>query len=127
MAVSDHVDFPTFMEGVKRRNPGQTEFVQAVQEVAQDIFDFISDKEEYHEAQIADLPQHDQLRIPTGEFPQRVDEVSPDDEVVLYCRSGGRSAWATAILMQRGYGRVLNLKGGVLGWRADVDPTLRAY
>lgn len=52
MAVSDHVDFPTFMEGVKKRNPGQTEFVQAVQEVAQDIFDFIEDKEEYHEAQI---------------------------------------------------------------------------
>ena len=47
-----HVDFPTFMEGVKKRNPGQTEFVQAVQEVAQDIFDFIADKEQYHEAQI---------------------------------------------------------------------------
>ena len=85
------------------------------------------DVREYHEIEIADLPDHGQLRIPTGEFPQRVDEVSPDDEVVLYCRSGGRSAWATAILMQRGYGRVLNLKGGVLGWRADVDPTLRAY
>jgi len=52
MAVSDHVDFATFMEGVKKRNPGQTEFVQAVQEVAQDIFEFIEDKEEYHEAQI---------------------------------------------------------------------------
>ena len=52
MAVSDHVDFATFMEGVKRRNPGQPEFVQAVQEVAQDIYDFIADKEEYHEAQI---------------------------------------------------------------------------
>ncbi|GGD86696.1 glutamate dehydrogenase [Tsuneonella deserti] len=52
MAVSDHVDFATFMEGVKRRNPGQPEFVQAVQEVAQDIFDFIGDKEEYHEQQI---------------------------------------------------------------------------
>ena len=85
------------------------------------------DVREYHEAEIADLPQHDQLRIPTGEFPQRMDEVSPDADVVLYCRSGGRSAWATAILMQRGYERVLNLKGGVLGWRADVDPTLRAY
>nr|WP_137678042.1 NADP-specific glutamate dehydrogenase [Parerythrobacter lutipelagi] len=47
-----HVDFPTFMEGVKKRNAGQTEFIQAVQEVAQDIFDFIEDKEEYHEAQI---------------------------------------------------------------------------
>ncbi len=52
MAVSDHVDFPTFMDGVKRRNPGQPEFVQAVQEVAQDIFEFIGDKEDYHRAQI---------------------------------------------------------------------------
>lgn len=52
MAVSDHVDFARFMEGVKKRNPGQTEFIQAVQEVAQDIFEFIADKEEYHSAQI---------------------------------------------------------------------------
>ena len=52
MAVSDHVDFSTFMEGVKKRNPGQPEFCQAVQEVAMDIFDFIEDKEAYHSAQI---------------------------------------------------------------------------
>ncbi len=52
MAVTDHVNFEQFMEGVKKRNPGQPEFVQAVQEVAQDIFGFIEDKEEYHEAQI---------------------------------------------------------------------------
>ena len=47
-----HVDLSQFMEGVKKRNPGQTEFIQAVQEVAQDIYEFIEDKEEYHEAQI---------------------------------------------------------------------------
>ncbi|MDJ0979652.1 MAG: NADP-specific glutamate dehydrogenase [Erythrobacter sp.] len=52
MALSDHVNLETFMEGVRKRNPGQTEFIQAVQEVAQDIYDFISDKVEYHEAQI---------------------------------------------------------------------------
>jgi len=52
MAVSDHVDFATFMNGVNRRNPGQPEFVQAVQEVAQDIFEFIADKEDYHQQQI---------------------------------------------------------------------------
>jgi glutamate dehydrogenase (NADP+) len=52
MAVSDHVDFTTFMEGVKRRNPNQPEFVQAVQEVAQDIYEFIDDKEAYHSQQI---------------------------------------------------------------------------
>ena len=48
MADSDHVDLDGFIEGVKRRNPGQPEFAQAVKEVAQDIFDFIEDKEEYH-------------------------------------------------------------------------------
>jgi glutamate dehydrogenase (NADP+) len=40
------------MEGVSRRNQGQPEFVQAVQEVAQDIFEFIQDKVEYHHYQI---------------------------------------------------------------------------
>ncbi|HEX8400229.1 MAG TPA: NADP-specific glutamate dehydrogenase [Allosphingosinicella sp.] len=52
MALSDHVDLSGFIEGVKRRNPGQPEFVQAVQEVAEDIFDFIEDKEQYHRWQI---------------------------------------------------------------------------
>jgi glutamate dehydrogenase (NADP+) len=52
MAVSDHVDLATFMAGVRRRNPGQEEFAQAVQEVAEDVFDFIRDKEAYHEYQI---------------------------------------------------------------------------
>jgi len=52
MAVSDHVDLPTFMEGVKKRNPNQPEFVQAVQEVAEDIYEFIADKEDYHSQQI---------------------------------------------------------------------------
>ena len=52
MPVSDHVNLEQFMAGVKKRNPGQPEFVQAVHEVAQDIFDFIADKVEYHEAQI---------------------------------------------------------------------------
>jgi glutamate dehydrogenase (NADP+) len=47
-----HVDLEGFMEGVARRNPGQTEFIQAVQEVAQDIFEFLEGKPEYHEAQI---------------------------------------------------------------------------
>ena len=52
MAVADHVDLDTFIAGVKKRNPGQPEFVQAVQEVAEDIYAFIEDKEQYHSQQI---------------------------------------------------------------------------
>jgi glutamate dehydrogenase (NADP+) len=49
---AQHVDLDGFIEGVERRNPHQPEFVQAVTEVAMDIFEFIQDKPEYHEAQI---------------------------------------------------------------------------
>ncbi len=52
MASSDHVDLERFIAGVERRNPGQPEFVQAVHEVAVDIFDFIEGKEAYHQYQI---------------------------------------------------------------------------
>ena len=52
MSVSDHVDLEQFMAGVERRNAGENEFVQAVREVSEDIFDYIEDKVEYHEAQI---------------------------------------------------------------------------
>jgi len=52
MSKSDHVDLERFMQGVEKRNHGQTEFIQAVREVAQDVFGFIEDKDKYHEAQI---------------------------------------------------------------------------
>ena len=52
MAVADHVGLERFMEGVRKRNPGQPEFHQAVQEVAGDVFEFIADKEAYHRYQI---------------------------------------------------------------------------
>jgi len=52
MAVTDHVGLDQFMAGLIRRNPGETEFHQAVYEVASNVFDFISDKEIYHEMQI---------------------------------------------------------------------------
>jgi sulfur-carrier protein adenylyltransferase/sulfurtransferase len=85
------------------------------------------DVREHFERRIADLPENGQLRIPTGEFPHRMNDLDRNRTVVLYCRSGSRSAWAVRLLLERGYEDVLNLQGGVLGWREEVDPTLRPY
>lgn len=85
------------------------------------------DVRESFEAAIADLPDHGQVRIPTGEFASRYQELDPDDELVVYCRSGSRSAWAVQLLVANGYEKVRNLEGGVLQWRRDVDPSLTAY
>ena len=85
------------------------------------------DVREPYEAKIADLPETGQLRIPTGEFPERFQEIDRDRDIVVYCRSGARSARAVRLMLDAGYERVWNLEGGVLKWRTDVDPSLRAY
>ena len=85
------------------------------------------DVREAFEKDIADLPEVGQRRIPVGEVLERVGELDPADRIVLYCRSGSRSGWATQQLQERGFTDVWNLKGGVLAWREQVDPSLRAY
>jgi len=85
------------------------------------------DVREAHEREIADLPDCGQVHIPMAFVPTRLDELDPDREIVVYCRSGGRSAWAAQVLAERGFTKVWNLEGGVLGWREQVDPTLPAY
>lgn len=85
------------------------------------------DVREPHEAEIADLPEVGQLRIPVDQFQKRADEIDSDAPIVVYCRSGSRSMWAARHLADRGFEQVWNLKGGVLGWRDEVDPSLEAY
>ncbi|MGH8799561.1 MAG: rhodanese-like domain-containing protein [Casimicrobiaceae bacterium] len=56
------------------------------------------------------------LHIELSSLPARLSELDADLPVVVVCQSGGRSAQASAWLAQRGFGRVSNLAGGILGW-----------
>lgn len=85
------------------------------------------DVRELHEPQIADLPDWGQELIPMREFLDRMDEIDPEAEVVLYCRSGARSGWAVRQLLESGYTKVWNLRGGILGWKQEVDPSIQEY
>lgn len=85
------------------------------------------DVRELHEPEIADLPDWGQELIPMREFVDRMDEIDPDEPVVLYCRSGARSGWATRQLVEQGYTQVWNLKGGLLAWKVEVDPSIQEY
>jgi sulfur-carrier protein adenylyltransferase/sulfurtransferase len=63
--------------------------------------------------------------IPLSQVPKRVAEIPKDREIVMICRSGGRSAQAQHFLMhQHGYTRVKNLVGGMQRWSRDVDPSV---
>jgi len=85
------------------------------------------DVREPFEREIADLPEVGQKRIPVGELLGRLEELDREDTVVLYCRTGSRSGWATKQLLRLGFDRVLNLSGGLMAWRVEVDPTLQEY
>jgi adenylyltransferase/sulfurtransferase len=65
--------------------------------------------------------------IPLGDVPQRYRELEPDEEIVVQCKMGGRSAKAADFLRSVGFKRVLNLKGGILDWIDKVDPTQPKY
>ena len=65
--------------------------------------------------------------IPLGDVPARYRELNPDDEIVVQCKVGGRSAKAADFLRSVGFTRVLNLKGGILDWIDKVDPSQPKY
>ena len=85
---------------------------------------FILDVREPHEYQICNLKGH---LIPLSELPRRVHELDSSHEIVAHCRSGKRSAHAVDFLRKAGFRKVLNLRGGILSWSTEVDPSVPRY
>lgn len=83
------------------------------------------DVREPHELEISQLPGA--KLIPLGDLPRRVHELDSADEVVVFCKSGGRSARAVEFLRQAGFRKVKNLRGGINLWAELVDPSLPRY
>jgi adenylyltransferase/sulfurtransferase len=85
----------------------------------------IVDVREPQEFQINRLPGS--ILIPLGDLPKRYVELDPNANIVTQCKSGMRSAKAQAFLREKGFSRVRNLTGGVLGWIDQVDPSQPKY
>jgi adenylyltransferase/sulfurtransferase len=83
------------------------------------------DVREPNEYQINRIPGT--VLIPLGDVPRRYAELDKDDEIVVHCKMGGRSAKAADFLRSVGFKRVLNLKGGILDWIDKVDPSQPKY
>ncbi|HXG04132.1 MAG TPA: rhodanese-like domain-containing protein [Candidatus Binatia bacterium] len=83
------------------------------------------DVREEWETRLCRLP--DAVHIPIEEIELRVEELNPDDEIVVYCHQGVRSAAVARWLEGLGFRRVRNLAGGLDAWARTVDPTMRRY
>lgn len=66
--------------------------------------------------------------IPLNTIMDDPDKISKDKPVVVHCRSGARSANAILALSERfGHDNLLNLKGGILAWSKEIDPSVPQY
>src|SRR6266516_809603 len=65
--------------------------------------------------------------IPLGELPHRLAELPQTEPVVLYCKSGVRSAEALALVKQSGLANARHLGGGITSYGRTVDPDMPQY
>jgi adenylyltransferase/sulfurtransferase len=85
---------------------------------------FLLDVREPFEFDICNLGGH---LIPLAEIAARMGELDSSNDTVVYCRSGIRSAMVVGVLRRMGFERVWNLRGGILAWADDIDPSLTKY
>ena len=87
----------------------------------------ILDVRETHEWSISNLGPHGARLVPLGRLQEILRELDPEEDLVVYCRTGHRSAIAVQQLASVGFARALNLRGGINEWARKIDPSLPTY
>jgi len=65
--------------------------------------------------------------VPMRQIPAAVRQLDPERETVVICHHGIRSRQVALYLEHQGFGKVINLEGGVAAWSQDVDPQMPRY
>ena len=65
--------------------------------------------------------------LPLSRFHEWAGSLDPEDEIVLMCHHGIRSAQACAVLAREGFHKLYNLAGGIDRWSQEVDPSVPRY
>ena len=88
---------------------------------------FLLDVRQPHEWDIVNLETDGAVMIPLAQLQDCLEEIPTDREIVVYCRTGARSASAAQILAEQGFSSVFNFVGGIRAWVDEVDPSLPKY
>lgn len=83
------------------------------------------DVREPHEYEICNLGA---TLIPLSQIPDSIDKIDRSKQVIIHCRSGARSGQAIKWLEENHHlTNLYNLKGGILAWSDQIDPSLPKY
>ncbi len=87
---------------------------------------FVLDVRKPHEAEIVKFPFADRLQ-PHEEIVSIANELPQDQDILIHCKSGARSATAAGELAKLGFKRLYNLDGGITAWAKEIDPSMPTY
>lgn len=123
--IKSLLDYDDFC-GLKTSTNMKEVTVQELKSLLDTKADFqLIDVREPHEFDICNL--NGEL-IPQGDIPSSVDKIAKDKQVVIHCRSGARSGNMVQWLEKNhGFTNLYNLKGGILAWAKEIDPSVPTY
>jgi molybdopterin/thiamine biosynthesis adenylyltransferase/rhodanese-related sulfurtransferase len=130
--ITHLVDYDKFcgVQGVSQ----DSRITQADREISPS--DLLKQIEAGRDIQLIDVRERNELavsyiegahNIPMGEFPEHLADLNRDQEIVIFCRTGIRSWKALEILLNAGFTKVKNLRGGINAWARDIDPRIPVY
>ena len=100
-----------------------TELQQRLKESSNNFV--LVDVREPWELEVCSFP--DALEIPMGQVPARVDEINPDQDVIIVCHHGIRSQRVAYYLQNVGFENLFNVRGGIDAWAREIDPAMAKY
>ncbi|MDQ3281710.1 MAG: molybdopterin-synthase adenylyltransferase MoeB [Acidobacteriota bacterium] len=118
--ITHLIDYEEFCSPMQERDTTPSEVNQQLQTGAGVVLVDVREPHEWSAGHIEGA-----THIPLAQVPQRLNEIPKDRDVVMICRSGGRSARAQEYLLQNGYTRVKNMVGGMMRWATDVDGSVK--
>lgn len=82
----------------------------------------VREPDEYQIAHVDGVPL-----IPLATLPQRFTELDPNQTIYVHCKSGIRSMKAVRFLQEQGFKYVKSVRGGILAWAEEIDPSVPKY
>ena len=134
-SITEPIDYEAFCGGTSAPAPAPPER-RAVEEMdveelrrrlASDDAPALLDVREPYEWEISNLGGYGATLVPLGRLHEAIGRLDPREELVVYCRTGHRSAIAVEQLRSAGFGSARNLKGGINEWARRIDPSLPTY